>query len=220
MRTVACGALKQVIGSGEAMALTHGSGDTELTVVGAWRSLQLTDSKTSKLSAPAALEVQLTLCPQLRQVALLTGSRLLVAYAPELASVSGPARVAYDPRAAMGALREASTRDPALREAMFNDVAHVRGANQTLRALQVLAELARAGVDPERVWGVRMNLLQRHRSDRWLWQLPQDLADDGWSADVRLWLYCHPQVAHARQWQSGFEREFQPEHLEIGRAHG
>jgi hypothetical protein len=213
VRLAGCGALSRVVGSGQVLTLAEQSGAEFVGVSGAWHVLHLSVSGAVELVAPAIVEVNLTLCPGIRRVDLLAGSRLRLTHVPHLQEVTGPARVAFDPRSALGALREAIRRDPELREALFADVRLARGTNQTLRALQVLAELARAGIDAERVWSVRMALLQRSRTDRWLWQLPADLADDGWSADVRMWLYCRQSHPPARAWQPQLEREFQPEHL-------
>jgi hypothetical protein len=213
VRVADCRALAEVRGSGQVLTVGQNSGAAALTVSGSWHVLNLSASSVRELVAPAIVEVNLTLCSVLRKVVMLAGSRLQVAQVPYLQEISGPARVAVDPRSALGALREAVKCDHDLREALFADIRLVRGTNQLLRALLVLAELARAGVDAGRIWDARMDLLQRSRTDRWLWRLPDDLADDGWSADVRLWLYCRSQHPPARLWQMHFEREFQPEHL-------
>ncbi|MGE4533467.1 hypothetical protein [Halomonas sp.] len=80
------------------------------------------------------------------------------------------------------------------------------GRRQAVHALILLERLADDGVDPSRLWALRQELMARHvfghlssldtpwptllsASRRiWLWNLPRDLAFEGWAADYRLWL--------------------------------
>ncbi|WP_404296927.1 hypothetical protein [Halomonas sp.] len=80
------------------------------------------------------------------------------------------------------------------------------GRRQAVHALILLDQLLDEGVNPSELWALRQELMTRHlfghlspltfprpsllaASRRlWLWNLPQDLALEGWAADYRLWL--------------------------------
>ena len=80
---------------------------------------------------------------------------------------------------------------------------------EAVKALQLLAQLAEQGADPESLWSMRLALSARHQSPhgkrhhasrlqarmasargRWQWTLPPDLGGEGWWADYVLWAYC------------------------------
>lgn len=94
--------------------------------------------------------------------------------------------------------------------------AHQR--SQLAVTLQKLAELCHLGVAPERLWQTRRELAARHLSygrkkltgptalaetvlkkadARWHWALPQDLAPQGWEADLNIWCYCQRSLPRA-----------------------
>lgn len=186
-----CGALEQISGSGTTLALAKRSGAPLLAIADLWNLVRLTESPSAVIQAPLVPEMDVLACWQLLEVKMLYGAVLRCAGVPLLKSVDGPTQLDIDPNAAFDALRAAVANNPKICAALLSGVTSAKGTKHTLRSLQILAEIARAGAPLADVWAARQNMRHRHspQSD-WHWQFPSDLGDRGWMADVRLWLLC------------------------------
>ncbi|UKJ75421.1 hypothetical protein [Azospirillum brasilense] len=165
LRAERCQRLQHIRGFGDAATVLASARRERLEVLGPWSSLVVRDS------APAGIE------------------------APLVERVSAPGRVHGE--AAESAVRHlleaARAGDTQAVGALLHWCGRVRTRRGVLGALIALDALAVAGSDVEALWAVRCGL--RHRSvgrgarpDDWWWDLPHDLEQRGWDADLRLWL--------------------------------
>lgn len=92
------------------------------------------------------------------------------------------------------------------------------GRRQAVHALILLEQLVDEGIDPSALWALRQELMKCHvfgdlfslsfpgpsllsASRRlWLWNLPKDLAFEGWAADYRLWLVASEHDSNAQDY--------------------
>ncbi len=217
LRVEQCPALADIDGTGQAVSLARGTGANILTLHGLWWAVRLTNCTPTVVAAPLVAEMDVMACPNLRRVQLLAGSTLRCADVPKLDSVDGPTRLDVDPNSAFEGLRAAVGSNPQVRQALLGSVEEARTPKQILRAMQVLAELTRAGLAENTAWQHRVALYQRSvarpQLGKWAWQFPADLADRGWMSDLRLWLMCRNAVPEAAATEAAIRRAHGPEHL-------
>ena len=216
-RAIHAPALAHLAGHGRTAVLASNSGAAQrLTVDGEWRALRLSESPVTDLSAPQVASIALAHCPDLRYVTRGEATTVSV-MGPTRAVGLGIERLRLDAstlRYLARAARAGDTEAATLLGDWCGEATHPRG---WLDALEVFAELAGKGFDPAWLWGLRCGLHARAnrslRDDeqtldpvdlavkRWHWELPEDLGDRGWRADLVLWLACR----HL-PWVAGFER--------------
>ena len=176
--------LAQVRGSGWRISMVQSACSAPLNVLGMWDHVSVHEGGHFGVNAPLAGQLA----------------------APNVVSGSGA---------------DAAIRALLANDAKGNDDAHetivawcqrVRPRSRTaIGALQALQQMAEGGLDPARLWKVRCGLHERQpASEVWHWDLPADLAQSGWAADLRLWLACQPLPAAAL---GGREPVWRPRHL-------
>jgi hypothetical protein len=107
----------------------------------------------------------------------------------------------------------AAAGDTKARDSLLAWCRRVRTPHGVLGALQVLALLLSAGVQPRLLWDIREALRNRQGEahSSWHWKLPEDLGQRGWDADLRLWLACPELPGSALE--AGEPAEWKPVHL-------
>jgi hypothetical protein len=180
-----------------------------------------------RLDAPFLKPLELISCDALRRVRLHADTTTSVVGATRVVGL-GLERLRLDASALRHlafAARQGDTEAGQLLGAWCAEATHPRG---WLDALMVLAELADLDFDPAWLWSLRCRLHARcnraagdgeHAVDpaamalnRWNWDLPHDLAQRGWDADLALWRVCRHLPA-AQGFQHLLAQTGQPRHL-------
>ncbi|MGB7756734.1 MAG: hypothetical protein WBL23_11770 [Salinisphaera sp.] len=221
-------ALSRIDGCGRRAILADGSGAAQgVTLTDHWHALRLSESPVEQLFAPHLDTLALVNCANLRHVTRDAATATSVVGATRAAGL-GIERLQLDASAMrhlVWAARDGDTEAAALLGDWCGEATHRRG---WLDALTVFADLARQGLDPAWLWGLRCRLHARANrwiSDdeeafdsielavtRWHWDLPQDLAQRGWDADLALWLACRD-LPCAQRFQHLLARTGRPRHL-------
>jgi hypothetical protein len=221
-------ALSRIDGAGRTAVLADGSGAAQgLTLPDHWHALRLSESPVEQLVAPHLDTLALVSCAHLRHVTRDAATATSVVGATRAAGL-GIERLRLDASAMrhlVWAARDGDTEAAALLGDWCGEAAHPRG---WLDALTVFADLAHQGLDPAWLWGLRCGLharANRWSADdesaldpielavtRWHWDLPEDLAQRGWDADLALWLACR-ELPWAQRFQRLLARTGRPRHL-------
>lgn len=181
LRAENCERLQLIQGFGDAATVLASARQARLEVLGPWSSLVVRDS------APAGIEAP------------------LVEWVSAPGSVHGEAAES----AVLHLLDSARSGDRQAVGALLHWCGRVKTPRGALGALVALDALAGAGHDMEALWAVRCGLRSRTARrgalpDEWWWDLPRDLEQRGWNADLRLWL------RHQASSESGDTTALQP----------
>ena len=199
LRVAGARALVEIDAAGASAHLARGTADAEaLHLRGDWEHIGLADSPLRALHGTLAQCVEVTSCPNLHTIQLLT-PRLQVTDAPRLAHATGAHHVAVDAESLRRALESGQAPRPAMAEAMVTHLLEQRGPRQGCAALQALHTVAPV-LPPQRSWDLRERIAARHHvGPGWRWQFEDlDLAQRGLDADLDLWWDLRASVPAAR----------------------
>lgn len=177
-----------------------------LALEGDCRHLALTDSGIERLDAPGVTNLELISCSALRYVKLHPLASTSVVGATRAVGL-GLERLRLDESAVRDLAWRSREGDAEACQLLLDWCAEADNRKAWLDALTVLDELADQGFDKDWLWALRCRMHARcnrsrgrntnKRSDPlalarrvWHWDLPHDLAQRGWDADLRLWLAC------------------------------
>ncbi|MGM0985117.1 MAG: hypothetical protein ACQEXG_17155 [Pseudomonadota bacterium] len=198
--------LTRLEGSTDTLVIKHAtSRDSDLVIRGRHRVVRLVSCGLKRLAMSDPCDLLLMRCPRLKQLDVppTTSIHYHDVLPPRMSDMD---RVHIDE----GLVRQMRHyffhgEERALDE-LKSLMPRMAGRRQAVHALILLDQLVDEGVNPSELWALRQQLMARHvlghlspltfpgpsllaASRRlWLWNLPQDLALEGWAADYRLWL--------------------------------
>jgi hypothetical protein len=204
--------LRRVEGDGHALTLAKGSGHVDgVALTGLWEHAAVTESHTVELNARQVARLLLRGCSDLRS--LRTSDETVLSLSGQCAPAGLQVdRLNLDERAIEALLRQIAAGATEARQALLGWCDTARRPKTRLLALIALLGLARQGDDPAALWTLRCRVHLRsacpgkqkltddealaHAARAWSWRLPDDLYQQGWDADLQLWLLCrHTDVA-------------------------
>ncbi len=222
IRVEYCPRLREVVGGGATLSVSHGSSDVEtLDARGVWLRSRLAYCPTRAIFADLTETVSIGLCPNMARVRALAGSHV-VFWGDRLPVVEGGASIVLEPLTDQMLVEAIGSEHPDLHEAVIAWCERRIKPARALRALQLLAAALETGCDPERIWHARTVLGANVRGPRrfervhlrgWTWPLPGDLSDRGWAADLRIWHGCRLHVPEAAAYEIVLTAHGDPEHL-------
>jgi hypothetical protein len=204
--------LRRVEGDGHALTLAKGSGHVDgVELCGVWEHAAVTESDTGDLVARHVARLLLRGCSGLRS--LRTSDDTVLSLSGQCAPAGLQVdRLNLDERAIEALLRQIASGADEARRALLGWCDTARRPKTRLLALTALLGLARQGDDPAALWRLRCRVHLRsahparqkltddealaYAARAWAWRLPEDLYQQGWDADLQLWLLCrHTDVA-------------------------
>ncbi len=200
LRLVGARALTEIDAAGTNVHVARGSANAEtLNLRGDWDHVSMTDCAAGALEGTLAQVVEITSCPNLRTVRILT-PRLQVADTPNLEQAAGAGAVAVDAESLRRALESGHPPRPAMADAMVVHLLDRRGPREGCAALQALHTVAPV-LTPDRCWELRERIAARHQGGPgWRWTFEDlDLAQRGLFADLDLWWELRAHVPAARR---------------------
>lgn len=198
-----CELLAEVDGTGAQLSIIGGCAPDGLRIMGYWKRAELWGVAARSLYCPAVRDLEVA-APEVREIvtlwaeATLNDERSVSLRGGRGAAVDGDRVVPVQPMRADDIFEAFNTEDQGARSGMVHWARLCDRPSDLWMALRVLAMAVDAGLDAADMWSHRCEIAARrgargaarNRKNTWLWQFPEDLADRGWTADVRLWLRC------------------------------
>jgi hypothetical protein len=169
------------------------------------------------LNFPAGESLALHHCNKLQQVHLPLGMDV-ECFGALPAPLMASARFYFDESSLNTCMERFKNGETDQLSGILSILANAHEREQVVLSLQKIQELCELGVPPDLIWQTRRELAARHRENRgksrgakrpfneaamtkadlyWHWKFPNDLAPQGWEADLKIWQYCHPSVPAA-----------------------
>ncbi len=210
--------LTRVSGVGERFTL-HQTKQTgpELTIADQWQHARIHSSRLQTLRFPNGSSLALHHCNALQNVEVpLTTDVECFGALP--ASLLHSARFYFDESSLNASFEHLKHGDTSELPGVLSILANAYEREQVVLSLQKLHALCEMGVAADLIWNARRELATRHRDNRarnkrsnrpfneaamakadlfWHWKFPEDLAPQGWEADLKIWEHCHPTVPAA-----------------------
>ncbi|MBS3805837.1 MAG: hypothetical protein KGY54_14925 [Oleiphilaceae bacterium] len=214
-------ALHRLSGTGKSLTLHQSrSGASRLTIADDWEHAGIHDSQLKELAFTNGASLTLHHCGSLTRVDLPLGMEVECRGAlPPL--LMNSARFYFDESSLNTSLEKFREGDDAHLTGILSVLANAYEPEQVVISLQKLHELCQLGVAPDLIWRTRRELAARHSNNRrrnkrqnrpfteaamvkadlyWHWRFPDDLAPQGWEADLNLWQHCQASVPQARDY--------------------
>ncbi len=210
--------LKRVSGVGELLNLhQHKQTERELTIADQWQHARIHSSRLQTLRFPNGASLSLHHCNALQRVDFPLGMDV-ECFGALPAPLMRSARFYFDESSLNAGLDRFKHGDESQLPGILSILANAHEREQVVLGLQKLHELCELGVSPDLIWTTRRELATRHRDNRaknrrankplneaamvkadryWHWKFPDDLAPQGWEADLKLWQQCNPTVSAA-----------------------
>ncbi len=210
--------LKRVSGVGERFTL-HQKKQTEreLTIADQWQHARIHSSRLQTLRFPNGASLALHHCNALHNVEVPLDADV-ECFGALPASLLHSARFYFDESSLNASFERLKNGDNSELPGILSILANAYEREQVVLSLQKLHALCEMGVAPDLIWNTRRELTTRHRDNRarnkrsnrpfneaamakadlfWHWRFPEDLAPQGWEADLKIWEHCQPTVPAA-----------------------
>jgi hypothetical protein len=203
-----CPRIQRISVSGQVARLDHCATEREpLAVEGSWSRLVVLGTDAPGLDAPGVGHLFVRDSPAIRHASLGASSGLTLKGASRL-STDFPGQAArLDEQAVSGLLERAAEGEAAAERMLHEWCGQAVGPREMLDTLRALARFAERHAAPELLWTLRCELAAANRKKaahagvspgeavaaaqrHWHWRFPADLEQEGWEADVRLWVAC------------------------------
>jgi hypothetical protein len=203
-----CPRIQRISVSGQVARLDHCATEREpLAVAGSWSRLVVLGTHAPGLDAPGVGHLFLRDSPAIRHASLGAFTGLTLKGGSRL-STDHPGQAArLDEQAVSGLLERAAEGEAAAERMLHEWCGQAVGPREMLDTLRALARFAERHAAPELLWTLRCELAAANRKKaahagvspgeavaaaqrHWHWRFPADLEQEGWEADVRLWVAC------------------------------
>ncbi|HCW89749.1 MAG TPA: hypothetical protein DHU56_06805 [Marinobacter sp.] len=210
--------LKRVSGVGERFTLRQKTqAQRELTIADQWKHACIHSSRLQTLRFPNGASLALHHCNALHNVEVPLDADV-ECFGALPASLLHSARFYFDESSLNASFERLKDGDTSELPAVLSILAKAYEREQVVLSLQKLHALCKMGVAPDLIWNARRELATRHRDNRaknkrsnrpfneaamskadlfWHWKFPEDLAPQGWEADLKIWEYCQRSVPAA-----------------------
>lgn len=212
LEAAGCPTLQRINISGHAVRLVAGTGAVEgIHIERPWTHLTITEAPIQVLHAPAAGQVLLRDCRNLREAHVSDQAAVTLSGSTQVA-LTALSQLRLDEGAISGLLVQAQAGEGQAQRMLEHWCGHARKPWEYLEALRALAA---AKADPVYLWRLRCRLHARcnlnpnsmpddagclqYASTHWNWRLPSDRYLEGWESDLSLWLRARdilPELEH------------------------
>jgi len=211
-------ALKRISGTGERVIVYQKhSTPQELTIADKWQHARIHSKTLKRLDFAHGKSLALHHCDRLNHVNLPLGMDV-ECFGALPAPLMASARFYFDESSLNTCMERFKNGESSQLAGILSILANAHEREQVVLSLQKIQELCELGVSPDLIWRTRRELAARHRENRgkskrakrpfndaalskadlyWHWKFPEDLAPQGWEADLKIWQYCHPTVEAA-----------------------
>ncbi|WP_303292314.1 hypothetical protein [Marinobacter sp. SS5-14b] len=211
-------ALKRISGTGErAIVYQRQAQAKELTIADNWKHARIHSKTLCSLNFPDGESLALHHCNALQQVNLPLGMDV-ECFGALPAPLMASARFYFDESSLNTCMDRFKSGEAGQLHGILSILANAHEREQVALSLQKIRELCELGVAPGLIWQTRRELAARHRDNRgkskgakrpfneaamakadlyWHWKFPEDLAPQGWEADLKIWQYCQPTISAA-----------------------
>jgi hypothetical protein len=218
LEVYAAPALKRISGTGERVIVYQKLAIAkELTIADNWKHARIHSKTLRSLSFVSGESLALQHCNALQQVNLPLGMDV-ECFGALPAPLMASARFYFDESSLNTCMERFRNGETDQLSGILSILANAHEREQVVLSLQKLQELCEHGVAPDLIWQTRRELAARHRENRgksrrarrpfneaamakadlyWHWKFPNDLAPQGWEADLKIWHYCHQAVPAA-----------------------
>ena len=218
LEVYAAPALKRISGTGERVIVYQKLAIAkELTIADNWKHARIHSKTLRSLSFVSGESLALHHCNALQQVNLPLGMDV-ECFGALPAPLMASARFYFDESSLNTCMERFRNGETDQLSGILSILANAHEREQVVLSLQKLQELCEHGVAPDLIWQTRRELAARHRENRgksrrarrpfneaamakadlyWHWKFPNDLAPQGWEADLKIWHYCHQAVPAA-----------------------
>lgn len=215
LEVYAAPALKRISGTGERVIVYQKLAIAkELTIADNWKHARIHSKTLRSLSFVSGESLALHHCNALQQVNLPLGMDV-ECFGALPAPLMASARFYFDESSLNTCMERFRNGETDQLSGILSILANAHEREQVVLSLQKLQELCEHGVAPDLIWQTRRELAARHRENRgksrrarrpfneaamakadlyWHWKFPNDLAPQGWEADLKIWHYCHQAV--------------------------
>lgn len=213
--------LKRISGCGELVTVRQSEWEhRELTIDGRWKHAKIASDRLEKLTYKDGRSLTVYHCSRLKVANLALGMDI-ECHGALPAPLAESARFFFDEATLHHNIEALRAGDKSVLPVTLRVLSGAHEPAQVVQCLQQLAELCALGIAPEKIWACRRELSARHRNARsrrkarglrplnqtalakadfnWHWHLPEDLAPQGWEADLDVWLYCQHSVFAAAE---------------------
>ena len=227
--------LERVEGVGDTFSLQRErSRSTALCIAPGWQHVRIHDPNLKSISLTGGQSVALFDCGGLEKVELpMTIEIFCHGVLPGVLPQS--ARFFFDESSLTRCFKRYEQGDDAQLEVITTILAKAHERSQVVLSLQRIARLCELKVPPALVWQTRRELAARHLGERprqrgqrkgpvgparasfrtadtrWRWHFPDDLAHQGWEADVQIWRYCQGHFSPATNYGETMARSCEDE---------
>ena len=253
--------LSRISGRGDTVSVRQSKWDkSELVIAEHWKHAKIASDYLEALSFSNGESLTLHHCRKLRRVDLPLGMDV-VCHGALPAPLAQSARFFFDEATLSASMDVIRQGDIEALPSVLQILANAHEPAQAVQCLVNLQSLCELDLDAGQIWQTRRELAARHRTARsrkntrslrplngaaiakadlyWHWRFPEDLAHQGWEADLEIWRYCQDKVPAARDYgdvialtcqdaaaldvlirQAGSHRSYQFARLAIHAMHG
>lgn len=206
--------LKRVSGVGDRFALHQKQSPKELTIAERWQHARIHSQTLETLNFVNGTSVSLHHCNALTKIHLGFDTDVQC-FGALPTPLMNKARFFFDESSLNTCMNRFKNGEGAQLAGILSVLANAHEREQVVLSLQKIRELCDLGVAPELIWQTRRELAARHRDNRgknkgakrpfneaavakadlyWHWKFPEDLAPQGWEADLSIWDHCQSSV--------------------------
>lgn len=211
--------LRRITGCGELVSIRQSDWqEKQLTIDGRWKHAKIASDRLEHLSFKDGRSLTVYHCSRLKVADLPLGMDI-ECHGALPAPLAASARFFFDEATLNHNIEALKAGDLSVLPVTLRVLGGAHEPSQVVHCLQQLAELCALDIAPEKIWECRRELAARHRNARsrkktwglrplnqaamakadfnWHWHLPNDLAPQGWEADLDIWAYCQATVPAA-----------------------
>jgi len=209
--------LKRLAGAGNRFVLYQKQSARELTIADNWQHARIHSKTLETLNFQNGTSLALHHCNGLAKVNLALGMDVQC-FGALPTPLMAKARFFFDESSLNTCMDRFKNGEGNQLAGILTILANAHEREQVVLSLQKIRELCDLGVAPELVWQTRRELAARHRNNRgknkgakrpfneaavakadlyWHWKFPEDLAPQGWEADLAIWHHCQSTVRAA-----------------------
>ena len=209
--------LKRVSGVGDRFSLYQKQSPEELTIAEHWQHARIHSQTLVTLNFENGASLALHHCNALTKVRLGFDTDVQC-FGALPTPLMAKARFFFDESSLNTCMDRFKNGESAQLAGILSILSNAHEREQVVLSVQKIRELCDLGVAPELIWQTRRELAARHRNNRgknkgakrpfneaavakadlyWHWNFPEDLAPQGWEADLSIWSHCQSSVQSA-----------------------
>lgn len=204
--------LRRISGCGELVLIRQSDWqEKQLTIDGRWNHAKIASDQLEQLSFKEGRSLIVYHCSRLKMADLALGMDI-ECHGALPAPLAESARFFFEEAPLNNNIEALRAGDMSVLPVTLRILGGAHEPAQVVHCLQQLVALCVLEIAPEQIWECRRELSARHHNARyrpktralrplnqaamvkadfnWHWHLPEDLAPQGWEADLDIWTYC------------------------------